>query len=593
MREQEHNREQFSELPTMLPTRAYNRRDLVCAAASDEAYSPLARLETLRHLTERFFEQREHPGALNSSLIAALSHRFIKLAKSLDFTRRDDCFAELSKAEHPFSRLIVPFVIDRIQDFCPAELSNMAWAARTLGIESRALWDCVASRAREVMPHFNGLDVANLTWVFVGQEQHYPDIPQRLAEQTTTAVRTCATQGISSLAWSFAKMGVRDERLFAALSSEFKTRFEDASPRALASMAWAFGSVGISDPELMHGIASEILHRQAPLNHKDLSNLVWAQAKLNCPHQGLQLYLADRIIRRIDDFTPHGLANVAWGFASLDVRNNELFAALSRAAQRALQAFSGQGLTNFVWAYAKIGIRDEALMSAIADETVRRGVSEMGRELPIQCWGLAMLGITHDPLFELAARASAGPDAEIKKRELSLVAWSLGFNNEHLIPSVVQPEMLDEFVSDPEWLQAYQAMLITGQVSPTARFARYEEFAGKLIKAPPNEFELCIEEELMRAGVLPHEIERRQHVGGVFSDLVVQRNGRVVAVQCDRDRTSRGCGDRDSIAPGRSAIHDKIRRVFGQHVVRIVETEYLENGPDEMMKAIMGALGPK
>lgn len=101
-------------------------------------------------------------------------------------------------------------------------------------------------------------------------------------------------QDFANLAWSYSKLGVRNNPLSAAISSCAIKHISDfvVIPSHLAMTAWAFATLGIRDHPLLNAIASEALLPISVFEPMDLGNIAWSCAKLAFGHSTLMDALA-------------------------------------------------------------------------------------------------------------------------------------------------------------------------------------------------------------------------------------------------------------------------------------------------------------
>lgn len=83
--------------------------------------------------------------------------------------------------------------------------------------------------------------------------------PQALASESAPRLATeFSTQGLTNLAWSFAKLGHLDEALFQAISKAAIEWVADFNPQDVSNCAYAFAKLGQFDAELFRTLAGAV-----------------------------------------------------------------------------------------------------------------------------------------------------------------------------------------------------------------------------------------------------------------------------------------------------------------------------------------------
>ena len=99
------------------------------------------------------------------------------------------------------------------------------------------------------------------------------------------------------MAWAFATVIYRDEKLFAALAGAAERRLIVFTPQNVANTAWAFATVRYRNEKLFADLSSTAKQRLSEFNSQALANTAWAFATGNNKGE-----------KRI----PQEVANMAW-----------------------------------------------------------------------------------------------------------------------------------------------------------------------------------------------------------------------------------------------------------------------------------------
>jgi hypothetical protein len=115
------------------------------------------------------------------------------------------------------------------------------------------------------------------------------------------------------------------------------------------------------------------------------------------------------------------------------------------------------------------------------------------QELSNTAWTFATLNISNQKLFNAIAEKAASSIVQLKPQELSNTAWAFAFADPSQIARYLSKDSLQSFDDPRDWLQAYQALVVAGLVSPSEHYGRLEEIQNSYQKAPANSFENDVE----------------------------------------------------------------------------------------------------
>jgi very-short-patch-repair endonuclease len=83
---------------------------------------------------------------------------------------------------------------------------------------------------------------------------------------------------LSKVAWAFATLGIRDNRLFAEIAHVLSNSVYDVEPAIIARTAWSFATLGITNQNLFDAIASRASRSTIDFTPRNLANSAWAFA---------------------------------------------------------------------------------------------------------------------------------------------------------------------------------------------------------------------------------------------------------------------------------------------------------------------------
>merc|ERR1740115_367078 len=83
-------------------------------------------------------------------------------------------------------------------------------------------------------------------------------------------------RGLGIIAWTYAKLGVRNPEFMSAISSASKKLINEFEPLSLSLLAGAFGRLQIEDKELMYAIAKAVTVRPEKFGARDWRMIIEA-----------------------------------------------------------------------------------------------------------------------------------------------------------------------------------------------------------------------------------------------------------------------------------------------------------------------------
>mmetsp|Transcript_28688 Transcript_28688/g.98998 ORF Transcript_28688/g.98998 Transcript_28688/m.98998 type:complete len:1089 (+) Transcript_28688:200-3466(+) len=369
--------------------------------------------------------------------------------------------------------------VQKMSDFAARDLSTLAWAFSTAGIEAPLLFQAIGESTQQIIQTFDSQSLANTLWAFSRARVFQSEFFEAIARQALQKLDTFNAEALATTAWAYSEAfarglhGPQSRALLAGVADEARARLEaslhptvfepwalstlaqafsrlpDAafgssrpaffaalacaaiedmiafSPRDVATVVSAFSTAQIDAPQLYEAAASAAFPALAMFEARSLAALACAFAK--APRRTTRNFftaIGDEATRRADSMEAKHVANVVWAFAAARVDAPDLFEAFAKAAAAKIQEFDAQGLANVAWAYSTAGIEAPALFKAIAAAALRP-FADAGR--PPFGDGPAT---EHGRDSRLGADGPAGWPAgapllrTFKAAELSMLAWA-------------------------------------------------------------------------------------------------------------------------------------------------------------------------
>lgn len=193
---------------------------------------------------------------------------------------------------------------NKLGEFAPQGLANMAWAFAASGHAAPALFDALSNEATPRLAEFKPQELCNLAWAFATADHPSPILFDAMAARATILIGELFTaQGLANTAWAFAAVGRPAPALFDRIAAEATPRMDEFKPQELANLAWAFATAGERAPELFDALAQASARRLPLFKPQELANVAWAYAAAD--HVPASVTLFDSAFaRRCDESGP-------------------------------------------------------------------------------------------------------------------------------------------------------------------------------------------------------------------------------------------------------------------------------------------------
>mmetsp|Transcript_22652 Transcript_22652/g.69176 ORF Transcript_22652/g.69176 Transcript_22652/m.69176 type:complete len:900 (+) Transcript_22652:100-2799(+) len=236
---------------------------------------------------------------------------------------------------------IVDVAIEQLRAFEPRSLGALAWAYAHLGPPyplplfdaiARTLLDRKARSARAG-------DVANLLWSFARIGEPHPLLFEALSRTALRRAAVLNEHQISMICWSLATARCRSDlvvELFLTLAQQEATHtMAGFTTQGLSNVAWAFAKLEISAAHTFQAISEQVALRLDSFKPQELANLCWAFATSKQP---LPAGFEGQVISRLGHFRPQELVAIAWAFTHLSHEDLQLFGSIADEVHLRLDA---------------------------------------------------------------------------------------------------------------------------------------------------------------------------------------------------------------------------------------------------------------
>lgn len=124
---------------------------------------------------------------------------------------------ELSDSTYIWMDALAEKAADKLQDFKPQHLANIAWSFATLGIYNETLFLRISHQIKQKLKDFTPQNLSNTVWAFAALGIHSEELFNVIADEVELKLQRCNSQCLSNIAWSFAVHGIFPSSLAKAL----------------------------------------------------------------------------------------------------------------------------------------------------------------------------------------------------------------------------------------------------------------------------------------------------------------------------------------------------------------------------------------
>ena len=253
---------------------------------------------------------------------------------------------------------------EEMKEFKPQALSNVIWAAATLGISIPDdwmvfFWEVSKTKMGEFIPQ----DPSNIIWAAATLGSPPPagwmTFFWAASRQEMEAFKP---QEMSNTFWAAATLGCSPPAewlaRFCDVSREKLTAFNSQN---LANTVWAFATLDVPPPtDWLAHFCDVSQEKMIVFKPQDYSNTVWAFAQLRCrPNDVWLRHFFDTSLTKLSDFNNQTLSTILWGFAELDiVPGPEWMAAWETRAAALVDTHNSQDAVSSLWALTALQMQN-------------------------------------------------------------------------------------------------------------------------------------------------------------------------------------------------------------------------------------------
>eukprot|EP00798_Chlamydomonas_sp_ICE-L_P011778 gene11778-14929_t len=178
-------------------------------------------------------------------------------------------------------------------------------------------------------------------------------------------------QEIANMAWACARLGCSgNPDLLGALAQCAVAQKRSLTAQGVSMLAWAYARLGHQDDALVEALADASRWQARKLSGQGISNLMWAFGKFGHSRFDLYRLLSREAMFKLDEFQTGGLATVLSTWAIWDFYDPALVAPVMRSITDRLTEFKHGQLHKVLSASARLRHADRALLTALSRQVL-------------------------------------------------------------------------------------------------------------------------------------------------------------------------------------------------------------------------------
>jgi hypothetical protein len=132
----------------------------------------------------------------------------------------------------------------------PQSVANIAWACATLGVKSPRLFSDIENHSSWIVKEGNAQDVANIAWACSKFGFESPTLFLNIEKKSSWLIKEAEKSGkmqhLSSVALSFAVVGLASEEIFGSLCKIVPNLIENGNPQVIINICYAFAVLDLA-----------------------------------------------------------------------------------------------------------------------------------------------------------------------------------------------------------------------------------------------------------------------------------------------------------------------------------------------------------
>ncbi|KAK7200545.1 hypothetical protein NESM_000110200 [Novymonas esmeraldas] len=320
-------------------------------------------------VTGRFYEElgREYPSPGATDATTAVARRELS-----DMVVQLSTIARL--IGHPTDTELAPTVVDALTERIVAgaevltmnEVSEVLLSLARLGRGRSTAFERLTVRTLGMLPKVSARTMANVVeaYALAGRGDD-TELFTLVADRTLHTRHEVAAVTIASVLASFAKAGVRNDRLFIEVIPRVRHVATYGTPRDVVNVVSAYATVNLWHYRLFARLADRAIQLRADFRTTELVALLKAYATVQMRYDRLFTEFAPRIQTLVHLFSPAQLASLVSSFAAVDIRCTPVNKACAAQATATAHSFSLEDARTLLESFSTQGFLDKECVDTL------------------------------------------------------------------------------------------------------------------------------------------------------------------------------------------------------------------------------------
>jgi hypothetical protein len=171
----------------------------------------------------------------------------------------------------------------------PQNVANTAWACATLGIQSPKLFSEIEQHSSWVVKEGNPQAVANTAWACATLGIQSPNLFSEIEKQSSWIVKEGNPQAVANIAWACSKFGFQSPKLFLNIEKQSSWLIKEAEKSGnmqhVSSVALSFAIVGLASEVIFGSLWKIVPNLIEEGNAQAIINICYAFAVLDLANE--------------------------------------------------------------------------------------------------------------------------------------------------------------------------------------------------------------------------------------------------------------------------------------------------------------------
>jgi hypothetical protein len=238
-----------------------------------------------------------------------------------------------------------------------------------------------------LMVHGKSMEIANVAWSYAKVDMRN-DRLFAMIDERDDFIGSCSQQDISMIAWSAARLGAPVPNFVANLEKHTDWFVSTGSPQAVANTVWAAVVLDHDARNLVTSVgryARPLLMKAKP---QEVAMIAYSLAKAGYRCDSFFNELNKQSSRIIPNYNCQDISNTVWSYATLysssesrarTVEYKNLFSEVEKKGEFLIRCGTTQNIANTAWSFKKNSVDGSIILEEIdkrADDIIRRSTTQ-------------------------------------------------------------------------------------------------------------------------------------------------------------------------------------------------------------------------